>query len=145
MGFTLVLDTRPELEIEQDWTSSDGKEFIDVVSLSIELLEKHLKVDLSPLKKLAGDEPSEEDIEEMAEMAGISKQEILKDLESTKDAWQTPADLAACLRTLIQAIGEQGKSLPLGKMKKLHPNRSYFEKSFFLAWIPMLPLVNSLS
>jgi hypothetical protein len=134
MGMDLILECRPEIEVGQGWTETDGKQLIDVLLLSIELIEKHLQVDLSPLKKTAGDEPAEEDLEEVAEMTGQSPQEMLKDVrEQNEAAWQAPNELAASLRSLIKGLGNRAQNLPLAKLEKNHPDRSYFEKGDFLA------------
>src|SRR5262245_47725533 len=128
MGMTLLLESRPETDFDQSWTNSDGKEFTDVLLLSVELIEKHLSIDLSPLKKTAGEEPEEEDLEEVAEMAGISPQEMLQTIREQNDAaWQPPADLEVSLQSLIQGLGAHAKNLPLEQMKSNHRDWSYFD------------------
>lgn len=134
MGMTLLLESRPETDFEQSWTNSDGKEFIDVLLLSVELIEKHLAIDLSPLKKTAGEEPEEEDLEEVSEMAGTSPQEMLTSIREQNDAaWQAPADLEVSLQALIQGLGAHAKNLPLAQMKSNHPDWSYFDEDHFLS------------
>lgn len=134
MGFSLNLDSNPEVEFEQDWTKTDGKYFIDVLFHSLDLLEKHLAVDLSALKKLAGQELTLEEAAEIAEEAGVSPEQIVRDTEEqNKAAWRTPEELAACLRSVIPRIGEHGKNLPLPQLlKKYNLDREYFVEDFFL-------------
>jgi len=133
MGMDLILEAEPEVEFDQGWTKTDGKEFIDVLWQSLDLIEKHLKIDLSPLKKLGSDELTLEDAEEISEDTGVSAEQMVKDTEAAnKAAWQPPGDLARCLRTLIPRLGDNGKDLSLAKLKKNH-RRSYFEEDYFLS------------
>lgn len=134
MGMTLLLESRPETNFDQSWTNSDGKHFIDVLLLSVEVIEKHLAIDLSPLKKTAGEEPEEEDLEEVSEMAGTSPQEMLTSIREQNDAaWQAPADLEVSLQSLIQGLGAHAKNLPLAQLKSNHPDQSYFDEDHFLS------------
>lgn len=131
MGMTLVLESRPEVEFDQSWTESDGKDLIDVLLVSVGPIEKHLSLDLGPLKRIAGEEPPEDDLEEIAEMAGKSAEEILEDCrEQNKTAWQAPRDLAAALHLLIGAIGDQPDKLPLAELDAYHPRAYFLEKHF---------------
>jgi hypothetical protein len=133
MGMDLILEAEPEVEFDQGWTKTDGKEFIDVLWQSLNLIENHLKIELSPLKKLGSDELTLEDAAEIAEDTGVSAEQMVKDTEAAnKAAWQPPGDLARCLRTLIPLLGDHGKDLPLAKLKKNH-RRSYFAKDYFLS------------
>lgn len=134
VGMDLSLETRPEVQVKQGWTSTDGKDFIDVLFQSVDLLEKQLQLDLTPLRKLAGDEPQKEDLAEIAEMTGKSVEELLKDTQDKNSAaWQTPDELAGSLRSLIQVLSNSGQNLPLTELKSNHASDSYFEDGSFLS------------
>jgi hypothetical protein len=134
MGMDLFLETEPEVEIDTNWTASDGRQLIDVLFQSVELIGKHLKDDVGPLKKLGSEELSLEDAAEISEDTGVSPEQMVKDTEQANNAaWQAPEQLAACLRSLIDRIGEHGKNLPLAQLKKNYHDRKYFEKDVFLA------------
>jgi hypothetical protein len=134
MGMDLTLESRPDFDIQQLWSETDGKNFIDVLFLSLGLIEEHLHVDLSPLKKAAGDEPTEEELEEVAAMTGKSAQEMLKEIqEKNNAAWQAPDDLLASLHSLVQTLSDHANNLPLADLKKNHPDRAYFERGRFLS------------
>ena len=76
MGMTLFLDSKPESEFDQDWTKSDGKNLIDVLWQALDLIQKHLKIDLSPLKKLGSEELTLKDAAEISEETGVSPEQM---------------------------------------------------------------------
>jgi hypothetical protein len=123
MGQALAIETDPPMMWPDAFQQMDTKFFHKTMfGPRVEILERHLKLDLTPLRHCALDVDElygELDDPEEAE-------EVMRDNEL---AWQKPRALIVCLHQLADRLEEFGDKLPPALYKALKPvggERAYY-------------------
>jgi hypothetical protein len=126
MGAELSIETDPPLLWPDVFVQLDTKYFHRTMfGPRVEILERHLKLDLTPLKHCALEEELLEEHDD-PECAAEVKQ-------SNDLAWQRPRALIDCLQQLADRLEELGDELPPAMVKDLKPvggERAYYRSQW---------------
>jgi hypothetical protein len=123
MGMGLAIETDPPLMWPDAFLQMDPKYFHKTMfGPRVEILERHLKVDLTPLKHCALD---------VVELYGVlddreCPEEVMR---SNELAWQQPSALIDCLQQLADRLEEVGHKVPPAVSKDRKPEggeRAYY-------------------
>src|SRR5579872_540229 len=106
MGMGLAIETDPPMMGPDAFLQMDTKYFHKTMfGPRVEILERHLKLDLTPLKHCALDVVENADVMEDPEWAD----EVTRTNEL---AWQRPRAFIDCLQRLADRLEEVGHKLP---------------------------------
>jgi hypothetical protein len=115
MGMGLAIQTDPPLPWPDVFLQMDTKHFHKTMfGPRVEILERHLKLDLTPLKHCALD---------VVENFGVlDDQECSEEeMKSNELAWQQPRALIDCLQQLADRLEEVGHKVPPAAYRELKP------------------------
>jgi hypothetical protein len=115
MGFTLTIESSSGQACPQGFSHSDSKALVQ------QLVERHvwridapdfigkvaetLKLDLSALEKVAGEEPYlQEYLEAYPDDAERAKEQFARDKEAYEASWQPPGELVTCLTSVLDGL-----------------------------------------
>jgi len=130
MGMALLIESDPELECPDAFPDTDSKHFLGTMfGPRVEVLERRLKLDLTPLKHCAID------------VAGIEEDEfdpewVEQAKRSCELAWHPPDAIIACLEALAAKLQGGGGKLPSAVHKAIDPTgryRDYYQSGVFLS------------
>lgn len=123
----MSIETDPPLSWPDVFLQMDTKYFYRTMfGPRVEILERHLKLDLTPLKHCALDEVENADVMEDPEWADEVKR-------TNELAWQRPPALIDCLQQLADRLEEVGHELPPALFKELKPvggERAYYRSGW---------------
>jgi hypothetical protein len=123
MGMGLAIETDPPLPWPDVFLQMDTKYFHKTMfGHRVEILERHLKLDLTTLKHCALDVVENSDVMDDPEWAD----EVMRTNEL---AWQRPRAFIDCLQQLAERLEEFGDKLPPALCKELKPEggeRAYY-------------------
>ncbi len=130
MGMELAIETDPPLMWPDSFREMDTKYFHKTMfGPRVEILERHLKLDLTPLKHCALD------VVELSE--GMEDPEWGDEVKRTNElAWQRPRALIDCLQQLADRLEEVGQKLPPAVVKELKPEggeRAYYRSTWLFS------------
>jgi hypothetical protein len=130
MGMAVLIESDPSLECPETFPDTDGKAFLGTMfGPNVEVLERRLKLDLTPLKHCAVDVEGVEEDEFDPEWIEQAKR-------SSELAWQPPDAFIACLEGLVAKLEQSGRKLPAAVHRAIDPTghyREYYQSGSFFS------------
>lgn len=128
MGMALLIESDPELECPEAFPDTDSKHFLGTMfGPRVEVLERRLKINLSPLKHCAVfvDEDSEE---------ALGREWAQEAQQSSELAWNLPDEFITCLEQLTAALQKTGRKLPPAVLREIERDparQGYYQEGYF--------------
>jgi hypothetical protein len=130
MGMALLIESDPSLECPEAFPDTDSKHFLGTMfGPRVEVLERRLKLDLTPLKHCAVDIEGVDEEEFDPEWVAQAKR-------SSELAWHPPEVFITCLERLATKLEESGRKLPPAVHKAIDPtgrDRDYYQSGVFFS------------
>ncbi len=128
MGMTVMLQSEPQLSIPSEFPDTDSKAFLGTMfGPRVEVLERRLKLDLTPLRHCA----VFVDVESEQELGTDWANEARRNSEL---AWHTPDEFIASLEQFAARLDQEGRKLPTAVLRQIErdPDRQgYYQNGYF--------------